>query len=66
MSGAATEIAGTFAMTERLIELARKIESQPCNRPGTDKTWVLEAIWQRQRFEREIRATPPIQHVLGR
>lgn len=42
-------------MTERLIELARRIESHPWNRPGADKTWVLNAMWNQLQFEREIR-----------
>ena len=42
-------------MSERLIEIARRIESQPWNRPGTDKTWVLHALWTQQRFEQEVR-----------
>lgn len=42
-------------MTDRLIELARHIESQPWNRLGADKTWVLNAMWNQLQFEREIR-----------
>jgi hypothetical protein len=42
-------------MTERLIELARRIQARPWNRPGTDKTWVLHAMWEQQAFRREIR-----------
>jgi len=42
-------------MTERLTELARRIENRPWNRPGSDKTWVLNAMWSRLEFEREIR-----------
>lgn len=42
-------------MSEHLIEIARRIESQPWNRPGTDKTWVLYALWTRQRFQQEVR-----------
>lgn len=42
-------------MSERLIEIARRIESQPWNRPGTDKTWVLSAMWTQQRFQEEVR-----------
>ncbi len=31
-------------MTEQLIEIAMRIENQPWNRPGADKTWVLNAM----------------------
>jgi hypothetical protein len=41
-------------MTDRLIELARRIESQPWNRPRTDKTWVLNAMWNKIQFDKEI------------
>ncbi len=41
-------------MSKRLIEIARRIESQPWNRPGTDKTWVLNAMSTQQQFIREI------------
>lgn len=41
-------------MTDRLTELARWIESQAWNRPGADKTWVLNAMWSHLQFEREI------------
>jgi hypothetical protein len=53
-------------MTDRLIELARKIECQAWNRRGTDETWVLDAMRQRLRFEGEIRATSPIRHAVER
>jgi hypothetical protein len=42
-------------MSESLIELARRIQERPWNRPGTDKTWVLHAMWTQQRFESEVR-----------
>ena len=41
-------------MPDRLIELARRLERQPWNAPGTDKTWVLLALWQHQLFSREV------------
>ncbi len=41
-------------MTQRLIELARRIQARPCNRPGTDKSWVLQAMWEQQVFRREV------------
>jgi hypothetical protein len=42
-------------MTEQLIELARRIEGQPWNRPGTDKTWVLQAMSTLLKFREETR-----------
>jgi hypothetical protein len=42
-------------MSGKLIELARRLERQPWNRPGTDKTWVLQALWQHQLFSKEVR-----------
>ena len=42
-------------MKQRLIELARRIQARPWNRPGSDKSWVLRAMWERQRFQREVR-----------
>ena len=42
-------------MTDRLIELARRIEHQPWNRPGTDKTWVVNAMWNQLQFANEVR-----------
>ena len=42
-------------MGEKLIEIARRVEGQPWNRPGTDKTWVLNAMSARQQFEQEVR-----------
>jgi hypothetical protein len=42
-------------MTQSLIELAERIEAQPWNRPGTDKTWVLQAMSAVLRFQGEVR-----------
>ncbi len=42
-------------MPESLTEIARKISSAPWNRPGTDKTWVLNAMAQVLKFQREVR-----------
>jgi len=42
-------------MQDRLLEIARKIQQHPWNQPGTDKSWVLQAMWERQRFDREVR-----------
>jgi hypothetical protein len=42
-------------MTKDLIDLAERIEAQPWNRPGTDKTWVLQAMSAALRFRREVR-----------
>jgi hypothetical protein len=41
-------------MSETLLQLARRIERQPWNRPGSDKTWVLEALWQHRLFAHEV------------
>ena len=38
---------------EELMDLARRLSEHPENRPGTDKTWVLEGMRQ---FHRYIRA----------
>lgn len=43
-------------MSDRLAELARRIQDRPWNRPGTDKTWVLLAMWDHLRFREEVRA----------
>ena len=43
-------------MSEALIGLARRIQQQPWNRPGTDKTWVLRALWQHRIFSKEVRS----------
>jgi hypothetical protein len=42
-------------MSERLTEIAKRIESQPWNRPGTDKTWVLNAMSTQRMFQKEVR-----------
>jgi hypothetical protein len=34
-------IARLCRVTDELLRLARWLEAQPWNRPGTDKTWVL-------------------------
>lgn len=38
---------------EELMDLARRLSEHPENRPGTDKTWVLEGMRQ---FQRDMRA----------
>jgi hypothetical protein len=40
---------------ERLVQLARRLQDRSWNRPGTDKTWVLQAMWQQRLFMREVR-----------
>jgi len=40
---------------ERLVRLARKLQDRSWNRSGTDKTWVLHAMWQQRLFMREVR-----------
>jgi len=42
-------------MADRLIELAARIERQPWNRPGTDKTWVLSALSEHQKWLRAVK-----------
>ncbi len=41
-------------MSEHLTEIVRRLEAASWNRPGTDKTWVLNAMWQRIRFQAEV------------
>ncbi len=41
-------------MSESLSEMAKRIESQVWNRPGSDKTWVLNAMSTQQQFQREV------------
>jgi len=43
------------ATLEELLELARRLEAHPENRPGADKTWVLEHMRSFQRFLRVLR-----------
>jgi hypothetical protein len=43
-------------MTDRLIELARRIQACPRNPAGADKTWVLDAMWQHRLFQQEVEA----------
>jgi hypothetical protein len=45
---------------ERWTEIARRIESRPWNRPGTDKTWLLQAMWQHRLFQREVAKAPRV------
>jgi len=41
--------------TERLRAIARRLEARPCNRPGTDKRWVLDALSRALAFRRAQR-----------
>ena len=41
-------------MSEKLLQLARRLEQQPWNQPGADKTWVLQALSEHRRFTREV------------
>ena len=43
------------AMDPMLRRIARWVESRAWNRPGTDKTWVLAAMWAARAFQREVR-----------
>jgi hypothetical protein len=40
------------ATLEELLELARRLEAHPENRPGSDKTWVLHGL---RRFQARMR-----------
>jgi hypothetical protein len=40
---------------EELMNLARRLSEHPENRPGTDKTWVLERMRKFQIFMRDAR-----------
>ena len=42
-------------MSERLDEIAQRIASAPWNRPGADKTWVLNAMAAQLKFQQEVR-----------
>ena len=42
-------------MQDRLKKLAVWLERQAWNRPQTDKTWVLQAMWEHRKFVRETR-----------
>ena len=42
-------------MARSWIEIARRIQEKPWNRPGTDKTWVLNALSQHRLFAQEVR-----------
>jgi len=42
-------------MEARLIRLALRIERRPWNRPGTDKTWVLNALSEHQKWLRAMK-----------
>ena len=42
-------------MSEAWVEFARRLQQEPWNRPGTDKTWVLQALWQHRLFSKEVR-----------
>jgi len=48
-------------MTQRLIEIAQRIQDRPWNRPGTDKTWVLRAMWEHLLFQAEVRNATRVQ-----
>ena len=42
-------------MARSWTEIARRIQEKPWNRPGTDKTWVLNALSQHRLFAQEVR-----------
>jgi hypothetical protein len=37
-----------------LRDLARRIEALPGNAPGSDKTWVLKAMWAQLVFQNQV------------
>jgi hypothetical protein len=37
-----------------LARIARWLQGRPWNRPGTDKSWVLESMWAALVFDREL------------
>jgi hypothetical protein len=42
-------------VTDELIRLARWLEAQPWNQPGSEKSWVLRCHWSGFLFAREVR-----------
>jgi len=42
-------------MDPTLQRIARWLESRAWNRPASDKTWVLAAMWAALVFQREVR-----------
>jgi len=42
-------------VSESFDTIAKRIEAKPWNRPGTDKTWVLNAMADQLRFRAEVR-----------
>jgi hypothetical protein len=42
-------------VSDELIRLARWLEAQPWNRPGSEKSWVLRCHWSAFLFTREVR-----------
>jgi hypothetical protein len=42
-------------VTDELLRLARWLEAQPWNRPGSEKSWVLATFWGGVLFARERR-----------
>jgi hypothetical protein len=49
-----------FTMDPEFIELAERIEARPWNRPGSDKTWVANAMSTFLKFREEIRQAPRV------
>jgi hypothetical protein len=42
------------AKAQRWTEIAQRIQAEPWNRPGTDKTWVLNVLSQHRLFSKEV------------
>jgi hypothetical protein len=41
-------------MNDAIARLAQRISSSEWNRPGADKTWVVETMWEHIRFLGEV------------
>ncbi|MEX2208212.1 MAG: hypothetical protein WEF50_18470 [Myxococcota bacterium] len=50
-------------MVDHLARLAERIERRPWNQPGSDKTWVLSALSEHQKW---VRATKRARRVRTR
>ncbi len=45
------------------LRLARRLARRPCNRDGADKTWVVNAIEEANRFFASVRRLPDRRHA---
>ncbi|MBI3854495.1 MAG: hypothetical protein HY293_02260 [Planctomycetes bacterium] len=44
--------------TDPLFRLARRLEADPCNRKGADKSWVLEVLRNAEKRAASARLLP--------